>query len=144
MAEFPEFIQIDANNKTIKINSDTVSDFIIETGTSGIWTYRKWHSGIAECWGTYINTEVVMNTAWGDFYSGVVNAENINYPLTFKERPREMASHHFSDTTYVAVLRPNASINTTTTTGRYAVTRPTAYETPITVYLDLYVIGKWK
>ena len=25
---------------------------VIEEGTSGIWTYRKWSSGIAECWGT--------------------------------------------------------------------------------------------
>ena len=26
-------------------------DRVIEQGTSGIWTYRKWESGIAECWG---------------------------------------------------------------------------------------------
>lgn len=26
-------------------------DYIVEQGTSGIWTYRKWNSGIAECWG---------------------------------------------------------------------------------------------
>lgn len=30
--------------------SDT-ADYIVEQGTSGIWTYRKWNSGIAECWG---------------------------------------------------------------------------------------------
>lgn len=29
------------------------SDYIVEQGTSGIWTYRKWNSGIAECWGEY-------------------------------------------------------------------------------------------
>ena len=27
-------------------------DYVIEEGSSGIWTYRKWASGIAECWGT--------------------------------------------------------------------------------------------
>jgi hypothetical protein len=26
-------------------------DYIVEQGVSGIWTYRKWNSGIAECWG---------------------------------------------------------------------------------------------
>ncbi|MDY3011429.1 MAG: hypothetical protein SOR93_09300 [Clostridiales Family XIII bacterium] len=26
-------------------------DYIVEEGTAGIWTYRKWNSGIAECWG---------------------------------------------------------------------------------------------
>lgn len=25
-------------------------DYVIEQNTSGIWTYRKWKSGIAECW----------------------------------------------------------------------------------------------
>ena len=30
-----------------------LADFIVEQGTSGIWTYRKWNSGIAECWGEY-------------------------------------------------------------------------------------------
>lgn len=29
-----------------------ITDYIAEWGTTGIWTYRKWHSGIAECWGT--------------------------------------------------------------------------------------------
>lgn len=27
------------------------ADRVVEQGTSGIWTYRKWNSGIAECWG---------------------------------------------------------------------------------------------
>ena len=27
-------------------------DFIVEQGTNGIWTYRKWNSGVAECWCT--------------------------------------------------------------------------------------------
>lgn len=27
------------------------ADYIVEQGTDGIWTYRKWNSGIAECWG---------------------------------------------------------------------------------------------
>ena len=36
---------------------DITSDYVIEQGTSGIWTYRKWASGIAECWGnTSIST----------------------------------------------------------------------------------------
>jgi len=26
---------------------------IIETGTSGIWTYRKWNNGVSECWGKW-------------------------------------------------------------------------------------------
>ena len=32
------------------------ADFVIYQGTSGIWTYRKWASGVAECWGSYTST----------------------------------------------------------------------------------------
>ena len=28
-------------------------DFVVEHGTSGNWTYRKWNSGDSECWGTH-------------------------------------------------------------------------------------------
>lgn len=31
-------------------------DYIVEEGTSGIWTYRKWSSGISECWGKHSAT----------------------------------------------------------------------------------------
>lgn len=29
-----------------------IADYIVERGTSGIWTYEKWNSGKAVCWGT--------------------------------------------------------------------------------------------
>lgn len=32
-------------------NNSLNEDHVIEQGTSDIWTYRKWASGIAECWG---------------------------------------------------------------------------------------------
>ena len=28
-----------------------IKDYVVEEGRSGIWTYQKWNSGIAECWG---------------------------------------------------------------------------------------------
>jgi hypothetical protein len=33
------------------------NDYIVEQDTIGIWTYRKWASGIAECWGRKASTE---------------------------------------------------------------------------------------
>lgn len=33
-------------------------DYVIEQGTNGVWTYRKWASGIAECWCRKSSTEV--------------------------------------------------------------------------------------
>lgn len=32
-------------------STEVADDYVVEQGISGIWTYRKWASGIAECWG---------------------------------------------------------------------------------------------
>ena len=42
-------------------------DYIVEEGISGIWTYRKWNSGIAECWG-YVTISVLCSNQSGNVY----------------------------------------------------------------------------
>lgn len=44
----------------ISIKGNSITDYIVEQGTSGIWAYRKWNSGIAECW-TY--SQLTFDTA---------------------------------------------------------------------------------
>lgn len=43
------------------------TDYVVAKGTSGIWTYRKWQSGIAECWGVATATATTM-TAFDRVY----------------------------------------------------------------------------
>ena len=63
--------------------SDAVSvDFIVEQGTEGIWTYRKWNSGIAECWGTYEYT-VPPEGCLADTY--VLATENLPFAFTSRQ-----------------------------------------------------------
>lgn len=51
-------------------------DHIVAQGTSGAWTYRKWASGLAECWGT-----VSLDCVWpGYTYFG--------FPFGFVEEPK--------------------------------------------------------
>lgn len=69
-----------------------IADYVIETGTSGIWTYRKWASGIAECWG-YQNTDATFGASWGSAYlstaSGVTKVYSADYPTNlFNANPR--------------------------------------------------------
>ncbi len=45
----------------------TQDDYVIETDTSGIWTYRKWNSGIAECWGIHTATISHYAQAFGGY-----------------------------------------------------------------------------
>lgn len=70
------------NNSTTTVSNssggDEGEDVIVETGTSGNWTYRKWKSGTAECWYSSANKTVGVNSAYGHGYYGVLQA--INYP----------------------------------------------------------------
>ena len=52
------------------IGSGGSANYIIEEGTSGIWTYRKWASGIMEAWGntsaSVAMTNPIQNTYYGN------------------------------------------------------------------------------
>lgn len=58
--------------------NETLMDFVVEQGTveaqtategvSILWSYRKWHSGIAECWGLYPIAGADISKAWGSLY----------------------------------------------------------------------------
>ena len=47
-------------------------DYVVEQGTSGIWTYRKWNSGKAECWGIY-NEKKEFYTTVSPFFGYVTS-----------------------------------------------------------------------
>ena len=57
-----------AENWDFVINGESVEDFVVEYGTSGIWEYRKWNSGIAECWGVHTQSDLAVNKAWGSLF----------------------------------------------------------------------------
>lgn len=57
-----------------------VADYIVAQGTSGNWRYRKWNSGVSECWITssrnvsgssssIISTAYYIRLTWTDFPS---------------------------------------------------------------------------
>ena len=59
------------------ISKLTNTPMVVEEGTSGIWTYRKWSSGIAECWGSY-SSSVTISTGFGSWYYKTIG--NIGFP----------------------------------------------------------------
>lgn len=68
-----------------------VADYVVAQGTSGIWTYRKWNSGIAECWIT--STRIVsgsQSSIIGTAY--YIRATWTDFPSIFNEAPRGCGS----------------------------------------------------
>jgi hypothetical protein len=72
---------LNAFNMNKLLNKEN-NDYIVEQGTSGIWTYRKWASGIAECWGMF-NYSAVLHSNW---VVTVVNCD-CNFPIVFTGAP---------------------------------------------------------
>ncbi len=125
------------------LNSEICTDYVVDQGTSGIWTYRKWNSGIAECWGIYTMTSP-CTAAWGSLYYSNNLCPRINYPFTFTSRPQETVFCRGDSVSAWAYPEGGGiGMNTTTQTGQYGFLRPTTM-TEAQVRYEFTVIGKWK
>ena len=76
---------------------------IVESGTSGIWKYRKWSDGTAECWGTSATISPNFNSNYGNgFYAPAQT--NQNYPTgLFVDVPRIIVVPISGDGVYIGV-----------------------------------------
>lgn len=115
-------------------------DYIIEEGVSGIWTYEKWASGKAVCWGVR-SVSVTINNLWQNGVYIGDSSSRADYPFTFKEIPLEIATLL---TDSYSVWQYCKSRNTTSTTGDYNIARFGAVNSNQTFYFNFYVVGKWK
>lgn len=66
----------------------TCADYVVEQGVDGIWTYRKWNSGISECWGLYTATLTNYASSVGSASLYGYKTESISFPTDlFIEEP---------------------------------------------------------
>ena len=64
-----------------------IDDYVIESGISGIWEYKKWHSGKRECTGRATAVSYGNGTTWvgGNYHL----TEQIEFPSgLFQNAPR--------------------------------------------------------
>lgn len=132
------------------LTTNITQDYIVEQKTDGIWTYRKWNSGIAECWGVDTKTNVEVKHGWGTAYSG-------NYPLYYSnswsvslptnlfvttETPIFSVSLFGSGTTSGTMLETH-SLGSYAESPAMCLARPTI-ATIATVNTSIIAKGKWK
>lgn len=146
------YIKVDADNTAslgIQINNSpsivwtkllSESDkHIIASGTSGIWTYRKWSDGTAECWGSLRNSGEISEQ-WGSDYCGLYN-KYLDYPFTFTTIPTEFATLHTSG--FGGYLYTEGT-NTATHSAKYGILRSAPQYGTVNITIDIYAIGKWR
>jgi hypothetical protein len=74
-------------------DAEPEADYIVSAGIYGNWTYQKWKSGVAKCFGTFeFTTAVQMTLGNSQLYQNSSNMKKINYPFTFKDVPSEIAT----------------------------------------------------
>lgn len=109
-------------------------DYIVEQGQEGIWTYRKWNSGIAECWGITSYESAAFSASGNVFMRGFAD---IAFPLgLFNSAPNVFVNPIMSSI--------GAARSGSITASKFNVAVLSAVSTASTVDLQLHVIGTWK
>ena len=122
-------------------------DYVEAQGTSGVWQYRRWHSGIAECWiEEYTVSSVTMTTPYGNnnLYTGYFTSPG-QYPFSFLYPPIVMVTFSNRGVGTVQYSFPIWSMpdGTTTKCPRFQGIDQTK-GTIANVKLGIYVKGTWK
>lgn len=133
-------------NGGLTIGNNPVNDYVIAQGRSGIWTYRKWNSGFAECWCVTSNY-VAANTKWGNaFYSTYIQG-GYALPFTFatngdiQDDPQGFVEIQSPGGNYWFQV---ANSCTTTNAPKGYVMCPIQHNDTIQVLFSFYIRGRWK
>lgn len=117
-------------------------DYIVEQGTSGNWAYRKWDSGIAECWWSGNYGSVTLSIPLGtDIVSATIQ---LAFPFTFTEVPSCVIGFEGSPTGYASLQYPGVQASTTQSQGFRLVRIGSQSVTLANCRFTATVHGKWK
>lgn len=114
-------------------------DRIVEEETSGIWFYRKWSSGRAECWG-YKFIAGTFST-WSSHYSYAIPVENLPSGL-FNSSPYWTVSGRC--TTCDTVCGLSSSGGSSTQSPAVVLIRPAAASGNLNFQAFYHATGTWK
>ncbi len=117
-------------------------DYIVEQGTKDGWLYRKWNSGVMECW-CRLQVTTDVSTAWGSFYiSGAISRTNLTYPYAFTEIPHLTVSL-IPFGVHGMVMAPGSTYGSATQTGAFEIARGIS-TTDAQFLIAYHAIGSWK
>lgn len=112
-------------------------DILEAQGTSGVWTFRKWKSGIAECWGT----PSIQSGAWNGSSNLYYTTKSVSLPSgLFTGSPNVMLTVREAGG---AAVTPATTVPSA---GSFSATFVRFYGGTDDVLLTLaaYAIGRWK
>ena len=126
------------------------ADYIESLGTTGVWTWRKWASGIAEMWAVFGADSLEMTSqTWGPLYTAswmdnAVNKESRKYPFAFISEPSVSAAPMTENGNFWIASNSENDIGTRMTHApAYQCVRASS-STLQNPRISYYVVGKYK
>ena len=134
--EFADFMSdLDISGSELET---TQADWIVEQGVDGIWTWRKWQSGIAECWGDTGEITLTNYTTIGTFLYGYNTS--VQFPTNlFVSKPIVTYSAYVGNG--FALTGTETQSITTSAVSLYALCTATGSKTTI---WQVSAKGRWK
>lgn len=113
-----------------------LQDYVVEQGTSGSWTYRKWKSGCAELWG--INRPALAN--------GSVLSGSLTYPFALTGTVYGIGTINSAGGNAAGALPWNLKLTYGTALCEIWVHNPgsVGFTSSTVVDVSVYIVGKWK
>lgn len=127
-------------NVPVTFEGSRMNDFVVEQGKMAGWNFRRWNSGIAECWFITDPTNFSISTSWGGLYTKDNAFPGYSYPFEFASLPVVSVQPYATDGNFWCFTGSDAS---TTQSPSVSVVRPTSYSVT-GARISMYVIGRWK
>lgn len=120
------------------------ADYVVEQGTSGIWTYRKWASGIAECWGVQTGLTAKITTQWGSsgLYYNSGDGKAADFPFAFAAKPAVTVNVENGSGVSLIVMTNGSGGSTTKAPAVQLCRAGSASRVAYTLHWN--VVGRWK
>ena len=133
------------NHDDVYMKSAPIKDYVVEQGTQDAWTYRKWASGIAECWARLGFWDMRIDNG----HISRVSYEHAPFPLTFVEEPIINATIGTCpdievSAGYTDIMVINAIAKTTHIDRINFIGFTSETFTNIEDFINVRIIGRWK
>ena len=130
-------------DKNVQLSPDM--DIVIEHGTSGIWTYKKWASGEAELRATFVTkTAYAITTAYGNVYH-----YNAPFNIAFSGVPFSFVDYDTDSEVFVTIKGDGMDFSggarlSSGNSLTFFWMNPTSYTAMAGAKIQIIIKGRWK
>lgn len=124
----------------VNINDQPLADYIVAQGVTDGWTWRKWNSGVSECWAFKVQSiSTVQSASYGNAYSTLPNGDlTLTFPSgLFVDAPVPIATCGGGGFPRFVLSDTNGGVST-----KYNII--TEWAITANVYIRVHCLGKWK